>query len=101
MVSPGVTQMFHLVMLEPAILEREHVPCAGYVQNCNLSIPGTLIKVTQPTEPMEQLSIFKGPLPSTFQNAYMLTVIDKYSHFLFEFPYASMNLFFHQMLSAA
>ena len=51
--------------------------------------PGTLIKSTQP---MERLSIdFKGPLPTTSRNAYILTVVDEYSRFPFTFPCPNMH----------
>ena len=44
----------------------------------------TLIKSTQP---MERWSIdFKGPLKSTTNNYYMLTIIDEYSRFPFAMP---------------
>ncbi|KRX14053.1 Uncharacterized protein T07_5149 [Trichinella nelsoni] len=45
---------------------------------------GKLIKATAP---LERLSIdFKGPLPSTSSNRYILTVVDEYSRFPFAFP---------------
>ena len=48
-----------------------------------------LIKATQP---MERLSIdFKGPLPSTSRNKYLLTVVDEYSRFPFAFPCSGMD----------
>lgn len=41
---------------------------------------------------MERLSIdFKGPLPSTTRNTYMLTVVDEYSRFPFVFPCPDMH----------
>ena len=41
---------------------------------------------------MERLSIdFKGPLPTTSRNAYILTVVDEYSHFSFAFPCPNMH----------
>ena len=48
-----------------------------------------LIKAAQP---MERLSIdFKGPLPSTSKNKYMLIVIDEYSRSPFAFPCSNME----------
>ena len=39
------------------------------------------------TKPMERLSMdFKGPLPATSKNRYLLTIIDEYSRFPFAFP---------------
>ena len=44
------------------------------------------------TQPMDQLSIdFKGPLPTSSHNAYLLTVIDEYSRFPFAFPCSNMH----------
>lgn len=49
----------------------------------------TLIKATSP---MERLSIdFKGPIPSSSRNKYILTIIDEYSRFPFAFPCADMS----------
>ena len=43
-----------------------------------------LIKATQP---FERLNIdFKGPLPTSTKNRYVLTIIDEYSRFPFAFP---------------
>ena len=42
---------------------------------------------------MERLSIdFKGPLPTTSRNAYLLTAVDKYSRFPFAFPCPNMHV---------
>ncbi|XP_055507517.1 uncharacterized protein LOC129706906 [Leucoraja erinacea] len=50
---------------------------------------GRLIKGTQP---MERLSIdFKGPLPSSSQNVYILTIVDEYLRFPFAFPCPNMS----------
>ena len=50
--------------------------------------PQTLIKASQP---FERLSIdFKGPLPSSSRNRYLLTVVDEYSRFPFAFPSADV-----------
>ena len=43
------------------------------------------------TKPFERISLdFKGPLPTTSRNKYMLVIIDEYLHFLF--VYACKNL---------
>ena len=48
-----------------------------------------LIKSTQP---FERISIdFKGPLPSTTKNKYMLTLVDEYSRFPFAYPCSNME----------
>ena len=48
-----------------------------------------LVKATQP---FERLSVdFKGPLPSSTKNRYLLTIVDEYSRFPFAFPCASVD----------
>ena len=50
---------------------------------------GVLIKYTQP---LERISIdFKGPLPSSSVNKYLLIVVDEYSRFPFAFPCKDMT----------
>ena len=44
------------------------------------------------TKSMEQISIdFKGPIPSSSKNKYILTIIDEYSRFPFAAPCPNMN----------
>lgn len=48
-----------------------------------------LIKATQPSE---HLSLdFKGPLPSSTRNKYILTIVDEYSRFPFAFPCSDLT----------
>ena len=55
--------------------------CAEIKPRFYKPIESHLIKATQP---MERLSIdFKSPLPSSFKNKYLLTVVHEYSRFLF------------------
>ena len=50
--------------------------------------PQTLIKANQS---FERLSVdFKGPLPSSYCNRYLITVVDEYSRFPFAFPCADV-----------
>ena len=43
--------------------------------------------VIRATKPFERISLdFKGPLPTSTKNKYMLTVVDEYSRFPFAFP---------------
>jgi len=43
-------------------------------------------------QPFERIGIdFKGPLPLTSQNQYFLTIVDKYSRFLFVYPCANTS----------
>ena len=46
-----------------------------------------IFKFIKATQPFERLSIdFKGPLPSSTTNKYILTVVDEFSRFPFAFP---------------
>ena len=48
--------------------------------------------VIKATQPMQRLSIdFKGPLPSSSKNKYILTVVDEYSRFPFAFACSNME----------
>ena len=84
---PGVTGMLHFVRSKNMQFSTEEVKktcstcriCAELKPQFYRPTPGTLIKATQP---MERLSIdFKGPLPTTSWNAYILTVVDEYLRF--------------------
>lgn len=94
---PGVTRLLHFVRSRNLPFSTEDVKrvcstckiCAELKPQFYHPTDGTLIKATQP---MERLSIdFKGPLPSSSRNKYMLTVIDEYSRFPFAFPCPNMN----------
>ncbi|XP_048577994.1 uncharacterized protein LOC125559879 [Nematostella vectensis] len=89
---PGVTRMLHFVKSKnlPYSTDEVKKTCAA-CRTCAELKPqfyrpeaSVLIKATQP---MERLSIdFKGPLPTSTHNPYMLTVVDEYSRFPFAFP---------------
>ena len=94
---PGITRLAHFVKvrnLPYSIEEVMRVWAASAVsarwKPCFYTPEaGHLVKVTQP---MERLSIdFKGPIPSTSKNRYLLTVIDEYSCFTFAFACTSTN----------
>ena len=87
----GVTRMLHFVRSKNMPYSVENV--RAVVRSCQVCseikprfirrAPQTLIKASQP---FERLSIdFKGPLPSSSRNRYLLTVVDKYSRFPFAF----------------
>ena len=89
---PGITRFNHFTHTKniPASLEE----IKTVVKDCKTCAKGKprfyrpptshLIKATQP---FERLNIdFKGPLPSTTRNIYILTVIDEYSRFPFAIP---------------
>lgn len=93
---PGVTRMVHWIRSKNLPYSVEDVKrmtascrvCAEvkprYVRN-----EGHLVKATAP---FERLNLdFKGPLPSTSSNKYILTIIDEYSRFPFAFPCKDMT----------
>lgn len=94
---PGVTRLLHYVRSRNLPFSTEDVKktcascriCAELKPQYYKPAEDTLIKSTRP---MEKLSIdFKGPLPSTTGNRYLLTVVDEYSRFPFAFPCPDMN----------
>ena len=60
------------------------------IKPCFFKPPETdLFKASQP---MERLNIdFKGPLPSTSKNKYIINVVDEFSRFSFAFPCSNME----------
>lgn len=93
---PGVTRMLHWLRSRnmPYSLEDVRKMTAG-CHICRQLKPqffkntGTLIKATAP---FERLSMdFKGPLPSSTRNKYLLTIVDEYSRFPFAYPCPDMS----------
>lgn len=94
---PGVTRLAHFVRVRnlPYSVDDVRRVCAECSQCARLKprfykpVQTTLIKATQP---FERLSMdFKGPIPSSSKNRYMLTIVDEYSRFPFAFPCQNMN----------
>ena len=94
---PGVTQMLHFIQSKNLPDSTDDVKrtcsecrvCAELKPQFYCPIHASLIKATQP---MERLSMdFKGPLPSSSRNMYILTIVDEYSHFPFAYPCPNMN----------
>ena len=94
---PGVTRLLHFVRSKNLPFSTEDVKrvcsscriCAEIEPQFYKPVEGTLIKATQP---MERISVdFKGPLPSSSRNIYILTVVDEFSRFPFAFPCPNMN----------
>ena len=88
---PGETRMLHFVRSKNMPYSVENVRavvlacqvCSEIKPRFIRRAPQTLIKASQP---FERLSIdFKGPLPSSSRNCYLLTVVDEYSRFPFAF----------------
>ncbi|KAG8334372.1 hypothetical protein J6590_108547 [Homalodisca vitripennis] len=93
---PGITRFYHWV-------RSKNLPYSlNEIKSMTLSCPicsevkprfhkqtNTLIKATSP---FERLNIdFKGPLPSSSRNRYMLNIIDEYSRFPFSYPCKEMT----------
>ena len=88
---PGVTRLNHYVKSKNLAFSLDEI--REVTKSCDvcaknkprfLNQTNTLIKATQP---FERLSVdFKGPLPSTNNNKYLLNVIDEHSRFPFSFP---------------
>lgn len=94
---PGITRMTAFVRSRNLPFSVEDI--RKLINNCAICQkskprffkPSTtqLIKATQP---MERLNIdFKGPLPSTSPNKYILTVVDEYTRFPFAIPCKNVN----------
>ena len=94
---PGVTRLFHYTRSKNLPYSVEEVRTV--TQNCRVCAEekpqfhkpekAHLIKSTIP---FERINVdFKGPLPSTNQNIYLLQVIDEYSRFPFVFPCKDMK----------
>ena len=89
---PGMTRMNHFVRSRnlPYSIEEIKSVVNQCITCCELKPrfykppSAHLIKATQP---FERLNIdFKGPLPKSNKNRYILTIIDEYSRFPFAFP---------------
>ena len=93
---PGITRLYHYVKSKNLPFSLGDVksicePCDTCMKEKPRFIQssGTLIKATQP---FQQLNIdFKGPLPSSSGNRYILTLVDEYSRFPFAFPCRDMT----------
>ncbi len=58
-------------------------------QNFHHPPPGQLIRSTQPFERINM--DFKGPLPTSSKNKYILTIVDEYSRFPFAYPCSDIS----------
>ena len=94
---PGVTRMTHFVRCRNLPFSVEDVKrvtsscrvCAECKPQYYRPPTSHLIKATQP---FERLNVdFKGPLPTSSRNRYLLTVVDEYSRFPFAFPCPDMS----------
>ena len=95
---PGVTRLIHFVRTKNLPFSTEDVrrvrsscqTCAELKLRFYKMKEHKLVKATQA---VEQISLdLKGPLPSSFQNKYILMVIDKYTRFPFAFLCPNMHI---------
>jgi len=94
---PGITRLLHFVRTKNLPYSTTDVrkvvsnckTCAEVKLRCYRRGSATLIKASRP---MERISLdFKGRLPSTSGNSYLLIAIDEYSRFPFAFPCKDMT----------
>ena len=51
-----------------------------------------LTSLVKATQPLERLNLdFKGPIPSTTKNCYILTIVDEFMRFPFAFPCSNID----------
>lgn len=87
---PGVTRLLHWVRSKNLPYSADDIkkvvlscPICAEVKPRFIKNINTLIRATVP---LERLSLdFKGPLPTSTQNKYLLTIIDEYSRFPFAY----------------
>ena len=93
---PGVTRLLHFVRTKNLPFSTGDVRkvcsscriCAELKPSFYKREESHLIKASKP---FERISIdFKGPLPSSSRNKYLLVIIDEYSRFSFAFPCPNM-----------
>ena len=89
---PGITRMYHYVKSKnlPYSLEDIKQMTARCATCCEIKpsfFKGQNSPLIKATKPWERLSVdFKGPLPTSSRNRYILTITDEYSRFPFAFP---------------
>ena len=84
---PGVTRMVHFLRTKNLVVSIDEVK--NMIASCRICAEGKPRfirsndnKLVKATQPFERLSIdFKGPLPSSTNNKYFLTITDEYSRF--------------------
>ena len=93
----GITRLFHYLKIKNLSFSFDDVK--NVVKACTdcsevkvkFLKPKDNFNLIKATKPFERISLdFKGPLPTTSGNKYMLVIVDEYSHF--SFVYACKNL---------
>ncbi|KAG8173283.1 hypothetical protein JTE90_009856 [Oedothorax gibbosus] len=93
---PGITRMHHWIRAKNLPFSLDDIKTVTKAcSSCNQLKPrfckneGQLIKSTST---FERLNIdFKGPLPTSTKNRYLLTIVDEYSRFPFAFPCSDIS----------
>lgn len=94
---PGVTRFYHFVRVKNLPYSIDDVRnVVSTCQVCSELRPNfykpPAAQVIKATQPFERLSIdFKGPLPSTDNKRFLLTIVDEYSRFPFGFACSNIN----------
>ena len=94
---PGVIRMYHFCKTKNLPYTLEEVrsvlrSCQVCAQNKPRFIKTTNIPLIKATQPFERLSVdFKGPLPSTNKNIYMLNIVDEFSRYPFSYACPDMS----------
>ena len=94
---PGIARMYHYIRSRNLPYSMQEVKAmTSRCQTCAKMKPRFLRPVNPPlikaTQPFERLSIdFKGAVPTTNQNRYLLTIVDEYSRFVWAYPCKDMT----------
>ena len=94
---PGVSRFAHFVKSRNLPYSTEDVKKITSSCKTCVEIKPKFFKPDNPciikaTQPFERIGIdFKGPLPSSTQNKYLLTIVDEYSRFPFSYPCKDMT----------
>lgn len=94
---PGTSRMMHFVRIRNLPFSVEDVK--RVISNCTTCskckpqfYKPEVSRLIKATSPFERLSVdFKGPLPSSSHNKYLLTIIDEFSRFPFAFSCPNMT----------
>ena len=94
---PGVTRMTHFIRSKNLPYSVEDIrkmtaECSVCAEVKPRFYKPNKTSLVRSTQPLEKISIdFKGPLPTSSKNKYLLTMIDEYSRFPWAFPCADMT----------
>ena len=94
---PGITRFNHFIKTKNLPYSIDEV--RKVVQECRIcsEIKPTFYRppvtsLIKATQPLERLNLdFKGPIPSTTKNHYILTIIDEFTRFPFAFPCSNID----------